>query len=367
MLDVDRTLDAHRGELGRDVSVYDFSVSFETDGQSDDADPPATTTPTVVEFTHRPWFRWARAVVIVAVLGLAGTISMRVLARITWLGDALAIGLPIVAACALLASVICVAWPWPQVLIGTVAVFLCTAWAVVAPRVPQRTDPPSNPIRIAAANLQFDSQDARAGFESALDQRADILAVSELTRRADRRLSSEYAFSATTWGPAFGQGVYSNLPFETLEPPSGFGNQALKVQFTTPVPLVLYAVHLPRPGLGDDGYAGTASIATHRALVQRLDGLVRSETEATVVAGDLNLADRTTGYRLLATGRVDVARAGEWADSTYERGFPWWFLRLRIDYVFVPGSWCSADGRSFEIAGSDHRGVVAEIGLCGDA
>ncbi|MCU1501180.1 MAG: hypothetical protein JWM12_534, partial [Ilumatobacteraceae bacterium] len=85
-----------------------------------------------------------------------------------------------------------------------------------------------------------------------------------------------------------------------------------------------------------------------------------------VIAGDLNLSDRTSGYRRLAAGRLDASRTG-WADATFHGSTTWSLMLLRIDHIFVPSRWCAARASSFHLRGSDHDGVQASIGHCPDA
>jgi Endonuclease/Exonuclease/phosphatase family len=81
-----------------------------------------------------------------------------------------------------------------------------------------------------------------------------------------------------------------------------------------------------------------------------------------VVAGDLNVSDRTDAYRRLVSHRRDAMRA-QGAGSTY-RPFPWNLLGLRIDHVIIDRSWCATRPNRFHPTGSDHQAVQVAIGPC---
>jgi hypothetical protein len=115
-----------------------------------------------------------------------------------------------------------------------------------------------------------------------------------------------------------------------------------------------------RPWIDDS--RASISVPDHRRLIRELADLAAAERLPTVVAGDLNLVDRSSGYRLLDDRMRDAVRTS-WAGPTSLKGK---FLPLlaRIDHIFVSEEWCADGGGRFDIAGSDHRGVVATIGPC---
>jgi endonuclease/exonuclease/phosphatase family metal-dependent hydrolase len=82
-----------------------------------------------------------------------------------------------------------------------------------------------------------------------------------------------------------------------------------------------------------------------------------------VIAGDLNMSDRVTSYRTMDAALTDAMRADAAGRTTYVGGW-WTSVLLRIDHVFVDPSWCAADPATFDVAGSDHRGVEASVGPC---
>ena len=127
--------------------------------------------------------------------------------------------------------------------------------------------------------------------------------------------------------------------------------------------VVVYVTHLVRPHLGPRGIVRIRSkMAAQRRERDALLASARAETAPVILAGDFNTSDRSRGYRRI-TGRFrDAGRSGP-GGPTYVAG-PYRTLLLRIDYVFVPRDWCSADPERFDLRGSDHRGVAVDVGPC---
>ena len=303
------------------------------------------------------------------------TIVVRMLTAIVWFGDLLAIGLPVVAVGSMAALAACTAARssrlvrFPFACLGIAAVVL-----TYAPRLGTGGDPPIDPVRLAAANVQWDNLRLGPATAALVDVEADVLVVSELTRAADRRLAPAFAYRALSHGSLgdFGhdQGVYSRHPLEVLDVVRGSDVpiSTVVVRVDAPHPFVLIGLHLPRPVLGGDAGdgEGVVSFERHRELVGHVLELV-DELGAgglpVVVAGDLNLADRTEGYRM-ATDRLHDAMVDGVAAPTFGRSLPWRLLGLRIDHVFVTPQWCSEEPATFDVPGSDHRAVEAAVGPC---
>jgi endonuclease/exonuclease/phosphatase (EEP) superfamily protein YafD len=291
-------------------------------------------------------------------------VLLRVVERWTWRGDLVTISLPIVGVAALGGVIGAAILRWRWLTAFMVAVLLACAWCVIGPRTPISSAAPVQPIHLVAANVRFDSGTPAGGVDDLLAQHPTVLVVSELTRRTDKLLAANYPYSAVNWGSSFGEGVYSTYPLDKRTSPLGIGSQVVRVVVQAPTPFMLYAIHLPRPQVSWNGGANTATFAAQRADVLQLDHLVDAETMPTVIAGDLNLPDRSFGYRELSKDRLDVGRVGNWADTSYAGSLSWTALQLRIDYILAPSSWCAAKSGGFDITGSDHHGVVADVGTC---
>lgn len=305
-------------------------------------------------------------IVLHVLISLAAPLVLVTVLRSGWFGDVVGVAMPVVLASSFLvaATVVVVRPSWCT---APVAVVLVSAFVVVAPRWPARTAAPVEPVRLAAVNLQFDSEDAAAGVRDAIAVGADVLVVSELTPVTDEMLRVAYPYRVVTEdllrGGRFGEGVYAKVPLTVLESPPGITDQMLRVAVGAVTPFVLYAVHLPRPTFEEPAPAAMIGFGGQRAAAFALDRAVDAESGPAVITGDLNLSDRTSGYRRLASGRVDATRTG-WAGSTYKGSLMWRLLLLRIDHIFLPADWCSRDGSTFHLSGSDHDGVAATIGRC---
>jgi endonuclease/exonuclease/phosphatase (EEP) superfamily protein YafD len=283
-----------------------------------------------------------------------------------WIGDLVAIGLPVlaVASAVLFAAIGLTRWRrWRTIPLTSSIVSLLL---VFAPRAPMSTGGPVDPIRVSSVNLLYRNSDPAGAVADALADDPDLLVVSELTDATDALLTAAFPYRVVAdlaSGERFGQGVYSTFPLTALDRPDVKG-QVLRLTVDAPTPFVLWAVHIPRPVLSGAQGTGLHDFAGHHRAIRQLDALVEAETEAPVVlAGDLNLADRTTGYRVVTDGRIDVARTAG-ATTTFTASPLWSMLLLRIDLVVIPGDWCVAGAREIHLAGSDHRGIVADIGRC---
>ena len=303
------------------------------------------------------------------VAGLVGSlVAIAALRRITWFGDLLALGLP-AAGEVLIALSACLRLANGSTALVVVGIGMSASCGVlcVLPRRRVSASRPATSLLLASVNLQHDSRDPAATVQSALEIGADVLVVAEVTTRTHALLSEAFPFALVTQHALHvndnAVGVYANVPFEELSAPPHSGREALRVRVSGPEPFLLYAVHLPRPVIHHDGTTGLVSLAEHRREVRRLDAAVRAEVEPVVLAGDLNLSDRTDGYRVLTSGRLDAMRTGTVpARSTY-RGHWWWRrLMFRIDHCIVPRGWGVADATTFDIRGSDHRGISGRIG-----
>jgi endonuclease/exonuclease/phosphatase (EEP) superfamily protein YafD len=280
--------------------------------------------------------------------------------RLGSLIDLVAIVLPaVVAGVAMLTVLIGVVAGPVFALPGVVAVVAGVLWW----RWPRRhiaAAAPVDGVRLVAVNLRFDNADPGGAVADALAQRPDVLVVSELTEATRALIRPAFACEVVLEGSldVSGHAVYADVPLERLPRPPLAG-QVLHVRVGGAVPFELYAAHLPRPTFDKRPPRNKIRFTGHRSQVTGLAGLV-VERDA-VVAGDLNLCDRTTGYHRLVRGRVDAMRTGR-ARRTFVGAGGWRWLDLRIDHVVLPAGWCAAESRTFALRGSDHLGVATLVG-----
>jgi endonuclease/exonuclease/phosphatase (EEP) superfamily protein YafD len=284
------------------------------------------------------------------------------------LGDLVAVALPLLAVGAVVALAVLGLLVRRRVrarwfLAGATSVVLVATVAIVGPRWPDDVGEPVDPVRVVAANVLYRNDDIVAGTAALVARDADVLVVTEVTGPFVRALGERYPYVETDCGGPFctgGTGVFSRFPLNEVDDVD-IGAGTLRMVVDAPTPFVLYASHLNRPALRTASDE-LVSFGTQHEQVHALAARVVAEAGPVVVAGDLNLSDRTRGYRELDDAMVDAARTG-WVGSTFPFGVfkP---LLLRIDHVFVSSGWCSDDAADFAVPGSDHRGVAASVGPC---
>ena len=276
--------------------------------------------------------------------------------------DVVATGLPVVvaglAAVAVLAAAV---FRRATPLVAAVSLLGMGAVTVLGPWMPAGGGPPATPLRVVAANA-FDFN-AFSG-EAATDiraQDADVVVMVEGASTIGDRLRGDYRFSEAA-GVA-DHLVLSRFPVRFLSglPDAPADGRVSRWEVTAPAGrVVLYGVHLRRPEPRDG--AVRAPLLEQRLMIGALLRAVEQETAPVLVVGDFNFSDRTWAYRRLADRLRDAGRA-TWAGPTYIRTRYRPFL-LRIDHLFVAPEWCAARSGRFRITGSDHRGVVADVGPC---
>ena len=307
------------------------------------------------------------AAVTIAVALAVGCGGLWIVTHLGWVGDVVAIASPLAVMVGWAVVVACVLLRRRRLAGVVCAIVVAGAVGIALPRIPHPTGAPVDPVTISAVNLQFDSTTPDATVRSALASTPDVLVVSELTPRTDQLLRGAFPYRIVTdrlERDRYGQGVYSTIPVDRLELTTALAGTGLRVRVRSSSPFVLYAVHLPRASLVHPDGVNITTFAGNRSAAMTLDRLADAESEPVVIAGDLNLSDRTSGYRALAHDRHDALRGG-WVGRTYVgSGLLWAIASLRIDHLFIPGDWCHRGGHRFTLRGSDHRGVQARIGPC---
>lgn len=247
----------------------------------------------------------------------------------------------------------------------TASLLALTAVATVAPWAPRPTAAPATGLRLATANVLGDNDQPEAVAEDLLALDADVLVVSEMSPLLDElaeRLDEVYPHRYRAKGDDVA--VWSAYPVAGTDLPTGSALTAARggraVVDAPSGAFALYATHLYRPSR--DAFGNEVTVEQQRRLVRELDRLVRADPLPAVLAGDLNVADRSSAYRTLARDRVDAARAG-WTGPTSlkTRNRP---LLLRIDHLLLPRDWCATGARRTALSGSDHLAVSADVGPC---
>jgi endonuclease/exonuclease/phosphatase (EEP) superfamily protein YafD len=222
----------------------------------------------------------------------------------------------------------------------------------------------SAPLRIAAANVWIDNRNPAAAIDEVLALNADVLVVSELNTAMHEHLVQQFPYAMAIEldapGTNFAHGVYARYPLAHARHAQEIPGQAIVARVEAPEPFWLFALHLPRPKIfGPLGW-GLIRPQGLRGAVDQVLALAEAKNEPVVIAGDLNLSDRTPGYRALVRSHRDVMRQG-WARTTYGEHLMWKATMLRIDHLFVSRSWSATNQRRVTITGSDHQAIIADL------
>lgn len=271
--------------------------------------------------------------------------------------DTLAVGLPLVGAIALLILGVAAVLRrrWLPLLVG-ISIFLACAVAIVEPRIPRSGPAPLRPVVIAMANVFDGNQEPDAAI-AALDARSvDVLATVEMDATFWERLDG---IEALPYSVVYGDiGVHARWPVHLLSPRGLPRSRILRIRVDAPGrSFVLYIAHGRNP-MHDD-----STFADQQAFARSIVTAAGNERRPVVVVGDFNTSDRALAYRIFDASLRDAMREGAVAGSTYFGG--WWAaLFLRIDHAFITPGWCAADGTTFLVPGSDHRGIQVSVGPC---
>jgi endonuclease/exonuclease/phosphatase (EEP) superfamily protein YafD len=220
-------------------------------------------------------------------------------------------------------------------------------------------------VTVFTVNASFRNPDIGLIAEEIAASCADVVIVLELTPGHVDTLSASGALDAHRWNlvlprgrGAWGIGLWSKVPVRDLGQWDLEGVPQLRgqLQLAGNRSLSIVAVHVPAPWPG--------SAQRWVAALAELGQVVGLETRPVVVAGDLNATWDHRPFRdLMATGLRDAAiEAGHgWARTwpSARRAVPF----LRLDHILISGDVAVAAYRTGPGQGSDHRSVMAELGV----
>ena len=224
-------------------------------------------------------------------------------------------------------------------------------------------------VRVMSLNLLCSNRDVSAVLDEIAAERPDVLLLQECSARwrtaLEPALAAEFAYSRYAVGRGVrGQAILSREPLEfppeSVPQVSAAGNPQLRtVLLVGDRRVALYDIHLYTPS------RPPKCIKQRRQFAQLLEALSR-ETLPVIVAGDFNAASGTPYIDALrAAGLVDVQEISGWGrGATWPAHHGWAYLPgIRIDHVFVSADLTSPSSHVGQRVGSDHRPVIAEIGL----
>lgn len=247
-------------------------------------------------------------------------------------------------------------------------------WSFVVPSLilavagaPARAEE-AEPIAVAAANVKADNPDARAVSEALAAAKADVLVVTECTRKSlapDTLAESGYRLLLDARDPSpWGICLLARIDGDAALVPAPWGGPCVGPLAVARFPLgganvAVIGVHLPPrvpvcEASTDGAMAALAGLVKGGRLGADL-GPARAG-DPVVIAGDLN-SEKKQLAPLRAAG---LAEAGERAGVSLTT---WSFgpVRMWLDHVFAPAAWPATDVSTFALPGSDHQGVYAAV------
>lgn len=244
---------------------------------------------------------------------------------------------------------------------GVAAVSLAV---VVVPRAIGKEGEGGVPLRVMTANMKLGEGDPDALVEIVRSEEVDVLSVQELTSGLAQELEAaglagELPHKALAAAPfSSGGGIFSRLPIARLSGlPSSLADPLPGVRLRVPgaaQEVELYDFHPPAPV---DGAAVAEWSSDLRTVPE-----AAARGPLTVVAGDFNATlDHSELRNVLGRGYRDAADdSGVGLQPTWPTGrvFP---PQVAVDHVIVDERAQVGEASIRDLAGSDHRAVVAEV------
>ncbi|MGK3200624.1 endonuclease/exonuclease/phosphatase family protein [Amycolatopsis sp. MEPSY49] len=301
------------------------------------------------------------ALLVVLLVPLAGLAALRL---IGYDGDwytLVALSLtPFVAAAGLLLSGLALAlrrW-W----VGGTALVLAVALAVlVVPRLSasDQREVHGKTLRVLASNLLYGQADPKAVVDLVREQRIDVLNLVEMTPRVVDGLTAAGLFQLLPYrvlhpAPgAFGSGIVSRFPLKevNLTGDSAAKQPGAQADLGDGVVAEIVAVHPISPDVDTPQWEREIKDLSRAA----------GEHGLRILAGDFNATLDHAAFRtVLSRGYNDAAEErGAGLTPTWPSSSP----VVTIDHVVVDNRAAVQDYRVFDVAGSDHRAVFAEVRL----
>lgn len=253
-----------------------------------------------------------------------------------------------------------------RVLVVVALVATVSLGAVLVPRSLADGDPigDGQRLRVMTANLKHGGADPAALLALARDARVDVLALQELTPAAvsaldAQGLRTQFPYRVLREEPGgSGSGVVATVPLRqiVLVEESHLEQVAVVADLSGSTDVEILSVHV---------FPGVVSSGGREAWERELGQLPPPGERPRVLAGDFNATlDHRVFTRLLDRGYTDVAEAtGEGLRPTWSQapfGPP-----VTIDHVLVDRRVQATSLSVYDLPGSDHNAVVAELVLPG--
>lgn len=210
-------------------------------------------------------------------------------------------------------------------------------------------------LTVMSLNMHLGQADAGQAVRLIRDEGVDVVVLSEVTPAlaadlAEAGIASVLRYSAGEAATgAAGTMVFSALPLGADERLIGVGHGVHRVRVDAPDPFWLVAVHLSQPLSGKGLWRPDWDVLNQ--VLPELDGPV-------LAVGDFNSTLEHGPMRtLLGRGFTDAA---EDANAGFQPTWPGRGL-VAIDHVLFTAPYGAVRTETFEIAGTDHRALVAGL------
>jgi endonuclease/exonuclease/phosphatase (EEP) superfamily protein YafD len=224
-------------------------------------------------------------------------------------------------------------------------------------------DDAARSLTVMTVNMHYGGGDAAQIVAAVRDGGVDVLATEELTNPAADALRAAgieevLPHAALNPGGSRGNGLWSRLPLEPLEAPSGFTNEPVVAHVAVGGRDVVVAAVHPTSPYPDGAGAWSRELGLLAAWMAELDG-------PAVVAGDFNATSDHRQFRdLLQLGFADAAaQVGAGWLPTYpanRRRLP---LLITIDHVLVSDGIVATALERLAIVDTDHTALVARLAV----
>lgn len=248
-------------------------------------------------------------------------------------------------------------------------------WPTVLSFVPRAgaPGPGQSTLTVLSANLLFGRADARKLAGVVASTAPDVIVFQEYTHASaaflQATLADQYPHRFEhARDDAFGQAVYSRLPFagapRAFPPGPGWSEPQIRVEVEFDGMRVgIMNIHvMPPTSLSMIREQRDRTLALSRLVRDELAGAARGS--ALIVAGDLNATPESEALELLCAAGLNDAHA----DAGFGRGSTWprdtwlkWAPGVRIDHVLASDSLRSIHSGVSADIGSDHRPTFARF------
>ncbi len=224
------------------------------------------------------------------------------------------------------------------------------------------TDRGDASLRVLLINVRTENERFAEVRALVAELSPDVIVFEELNRTWERELATVFASYPNTVGVPrsdnFGIRLVSRLPLVDAEVVSCGGFDLPSVVATVTVG----GRHVRVVGTHPIAPVGAAECADRDAQLVRIAAIARESDVPLVVAGDLNCTPWSRAFARFEdeSGLVDTGRRRGWAPTWPALLGP---LGIPLDHVLVSADLVVRGREVTRAFGSDHRGVLVEVGL----